>query len=283
MSLASDEARGTGAPPEAGASPPLRVLVLDPGGSVISQVRAALDDGPERDAFALVRAATLPAALERARDERDDVALLPLTAEGLDLATLLTLRAEAPALPVVVICSAESEPLALKAVQLGAVDYLVLGRFYGTAISRALRHAVEVERVRAALAQYHADWPPSLAGGATTRAASLRAAFPDQFAALVRAYGEILDVAVEGVLQRRRPELDPQLERIAAEALALLAGPRDVVEVHAAAMKKRETECGPQRMQVYLAEGRVRLLELMGRLMAQYRDRWLAAQRPAPY
>ena len=45
-------------------------------------------------------------------------------------------------------------------------------------------------------------------------------------------------------------------------------------------MKQREAEHGPQRMKLYLAEGRVRLLELMGHLVTLYRDRWLEGPRP---
>ena len=52
------------------------------------------------------------------------------------------------------------------------------------------------------------------------------------------------------------------------------------IELHSTAMKQREAEHGPERMKLYLAEGRVRLLELMGHLVTFYRDRWLGGPRP---
>jgi hypothetical protein len=78
---------------------------------------------------------------------------------------------------------------------------------------------------------------------------------------------------VEQILQRRPVPLEPRLQRLASAAAELRAGPRDIVELHSTAMKQREAEHGPQRMKLYLAEGRVRLLELMGHLVTFYRDR----------
>jgi ActR/RegA family two-component response regulator len=252
------------------------VLVIDEDGRVTAQLAAALEELPERERFALARAASLEETLARlgaglaARDI--DVVLLPISPLDQGLGPLVTIRAEAPTLPIVVLCAAGDEPLAVKAVQLGATDYLVSEQLYGTLAARSLRHAVEVARVKTVLASYKAEWPPS-PGGAGSRPAPLRAAFPDRFGELASEYGEILDRAVEQILQRRPVPLEARLQRLAGIAAELRAGPRDIVELHTAAMKQREAEHGPQRMKVYLAEGRVRLLELMGHLVTFYRDR----------
>jgi DNA-binding NarL/FixJ family response regulator len=257
----------------------LRVLVVDVDGSVTSRLEAALDSLPERERFALSRASSLGETLEGLAASDADVVLLPISPldqEG--LGPLVTIRAEAPTLAIVVLCAAGDEPLAVKAVQLGATDYLVAEQLYGTLAARSLRHAVEVARVRTVLASYQAESPPP-PGGAGTRPAPLRAAFPDRFAELARDYGEILDRAVQQILQRRPAALETRLQRLAGIAAELRAGPRDIVELHAAAMKQREAEHGPQRMKLYLAEGRVRLLELMGYLVTFYRDRWTGGPR----
>jgi DNA-binding response OmpR family regulator len=256
------------------------VLLVDTDGRASSQFATALEGSSERERFALARAASLEETLERLAAEDTDVVLLPISPLDQGLGPLVTIRAEAPSLPVVVLCAAEDEPLAVKAVQLGAADYLIVERLYGTLAARSLRHAVEVARVRAVLARYHTEWPPSLGGGASSRPAPLRAAFPERFAELTRDYGEILDGAVEQILLRRSMPLEQRLQRLAGVAAELRAGPRDIVELHAAAMKQREAEHGPQRMKLYLAEGRVRLLELMGHLVTFYRDGWPGAPRP---
>lgn len=258
----------------------LRVLVIDAEGRVTAQLATALEGSPESDRFELARVSGLADTLEKLATRDTDVVLLPISPLDQGLGSLMTIRAEAPSLPIVVLCAAEDEPLAVKAVQLGASDYLVTERLYGTLAARSLRHAVEVARMRAVLARHHAEWPASLGGGASSRPAPLRAAFPERFAELVRDYGEILDRAVEQILQRRPVPLEQRLQNLAVAAAELRAGPRDIVELHATVMKQREAEQGPQRMKLYLAEGRVRLLELMGHLVTVYRDRWLGGPRP---
>jgi DNA-binding NarL/FixJ family response regulator len=249
----------------------LRVLVVDADGKVTSQLAAVFEELPERERFALARAASLEETLAGLAAGDTDVMLLPVSPLDQGLGPLVTIRAEAPTLPIVVLCAAGDEPLAVKAVQLGATDYLVAEQLYGTLAARSLRHAVEVARVKTVLASYKAESPSP--GGAGSRPAPLRAAFPDRFAELASEYGEILDRAVEQILQRRPVSLEARLQRLAGIAAELRAGPRDIVELHTAAMKQREAEHGPQRMKVYLAEGRVRLLELMGHLVTFYRDR----------
>jgi DNA-binding response OmpR family regulator len=258
----------------------LRVLVVDADGSVSSQLRAALEGSSEGERFVLARASGLTETLEKLAAGDTDVVLLPISPLDQGLGPLVTIRAEAPTLPIVVLCATGDEPLAVKAVQLGASDYLVTERLYGTLAARSLRHAVEVARVRAVLARRHAEWPASLGGGAGSRPAPLRSAFPERFAELARDYGEILDRAVEQILHRRPVPLEVQTQKLAGAAAELRAGPRDIVELHATAMKQREAEHGPQRMKLYLAEGRVRLLELMGHLVTIYRDRWPGGPRP---
>lgn len=273
------EERTAVAPLETGGC--LRVLVLDADGSATSLLTTAFEDSAERERFELARVSSLTEAVERLTAGDADVVLLPISPSGQGLGPLLTLRAEAPSLPIVVLCASADEPLAVKAVQLGASDYLVAERLYGTLAARSLRHAVETARVRAVLSRRHAEWPASLGGGAASRPAPLRAAFPERFAELGREYGEILDCAVEQILLRRpAAPLEPRLQKLASAAAELRAGPRDVVELHAAVMKQREAEQGSQRMKLYLAEGRVRLLELMGHLVTLYRDRWLGGPRP---
>ena len=259
----------------------LSVLIVDAEGRQTSQLAAVLEDSLEGKRLALARASDLAETLERLAGHGADIVLLPISSQDeKGLGPLMTLRAEAPALPIVVLCAGGDEPLAVKAVQLGAADYLVMEGLYGTLAARSLRHAVEVARLRTVLATHYGEWSLAAGVGAGRRPAPLRTAFPERFAELEREYGEILDRAVEQILRRRPASLEQRLQRLANAAAELRAGPRDVVELHAAAMKQREAEHGPQRMKLYLAEGRLRLLEVMGHLVIFYRDHWLEGPRP---
>ena len=77
-----------------------------------------------------------------------DVVLLDLTlpdARGLE--TVARVRATAPHLPIVVLTGLDDEALAVRAVQAGAQDYLVKGTVTGAGVRRAVRHAVERQRL----------------------------------------------------------------------------------------------------------------------------------------
>jgi phosphoserine phosphatase RsbU/P len=73
-----------------------------------------------------------------------DVVLLDLTlpdSQGLD--TVARMRAQAPAMPVVVLTVLEDGDVGVKAVQMGAQDYLPKSRLDGELLHRVLRYAIE--------------------------------------------------------------------------------------------------------------------------------------------
>lgn len=277
---------------------PVEVLLVDPSPAVAERLAAALaeaaapsavdagvaeaGDAPEAGGAPEV---TAPADLRLSRVARwseaagrldrgeVDVVLLGLPGGDQGVLPLVELRARAPEVPVVVLAAADDEPLAVKAVQLGATDYLLTERLYGTLLRRCVRHAVEAERVRSRLREHQAQWPASLrpAGDALGRVASLRTALPRTFDELVEDYGRLLDHAVDRVLYRVEHTLDLDMRQLARRAGELRAGPRDAIEIHTAAIKAKEQEAGPQRMRLYAAEGQVQLLELMGHLVTFYR------------
>lgn len=252
---------------------PLRVLLVGTSPAVAEGVADALQEVDQRELFLLLRASSLAEAVERLDREEADVALLSLPGPEGGVLALVELRAAAPEIPVVVIASAADEPLAIKAVHLGAADYLIAEKLYGTLVARCIQHAVEVERVRSQLRMHEASWAPSMPAGedGEGRAAPLRLALPRGFEDLVGSYDRILEKAVEQILYRVEHPLERDLRNLARRAGELRAGPRDVIEIHSMVMKSKEHEAGPQRMRLYIAEGRVRVLELMGHLAAYYR------------
>ena len=123
----------------------LSVLVVDAEGRLTSQLAAALEDSLEGKRLALARASDLR------RPSKGSPATVPTscscrsphrTRRG--SAPLITCRAEAPALPIVVLCASGDEPLAVKAVQLGATDCLVMEGLSGACATR-FRFAIQVE------------------------------------------------------------------------------------------------------------------------------------------
>lgn len=100
----------------------------------------------------LLRAETLQAAFRLLSEEVFDVVLLDLwLPDESGLATLTSVHAHAPFIPIVVLTGLDDESLAVNAVRLGAQDYLVKGQVNGSLLVRAIRYATERHRTMGAL------------------------------------------------------------------------------------------------------------------------------------
>ncbi len=109
----------------------------------------------------------------------------------------------------------------------------------------------------------------------------VRAAAPELFASLVTAYAEALEAAVEQRAFGTAADLPERLQSIAQQLGHLSAGPRDVIEIHAAALKKKLTPALPARAQACCEEARLLALAVMGHLASYYRGAG-PARRAAP-
>ncbi len=98
-----------------------------------------------------------------------------------------------------------------------------------------------------------------------------RQAVPDTFNQVVRHYGDLMDLALEQKAYKVEHDISGKLRTVAEELGSLKAGPRDVVEIHSSALRKKTSETSHARAQAYAEEGRMMVLELMGHLVTYYR------------
>ena len=105
----------------------------------------------------------------------------------------------------------------------------------------------------------------------------LRESSPKLFDDMVRAYSNLLEMALEQRAYKVDHEVSDKLRALVERLGFLKAGPRDVVDIHSSALRKKVEAATPQMAQVYLEEGRVRVLECMGYLVSYYRMRSLGA------
>jgi len=109
-------------------------------------------DHPTTTRFKLTVADRLCAGLGALAQRNVDVILLDLSlpdSEG--LSTLLSISAQAPALPVIVMTGLDDETITVGALQAGAQDYLIKGELDGNLLVRAIRYAIERKRAEEAL------------------------------------------------------------------------------------------------------------------------------------
>jgi signal transduction histidine kinase/DNA-binding NarL/FixJ family response regulator len=122
---------------------PNRILLVEDNPGDARLLREALKDVANYQ-FDLEQVERLGQALERLRSEPFDVVLLDLSlpdSQGLD--NLAPVRDAAPGVPILVLTGLDDEEVAVRALRVGAQDYLVKGQADGSSVVRAIRYAME--------------------------------------------------------------------------------------------------------------------------------------------
>jgi signal transduction histidine kinase len=101
--------------------------------------------------FEVATVGRLDAGLAHLATVATDAVLVDLALpDSRGLEALATLRAGAADLPILVLAGSDDEELALRALGVGASDYLLKGRLSGDLVARAVQYAIERERLLAA-------------------------------------------------------------------------------------------------------------------------------------
>ena len=235
--------------------------------------------------FNLESVDTLSEGLEHLDQGGIDVVLLDLSlpdSQGLDsLARILDQR---PDVPVVVLTGLEDEALALEAVRRGSQDYLVKGQVGGPLLERSIRYAIERRRLLVEIDRRQRELEvrsleqlsSPVSSDVTSRAAGalqLREALPQPFEKMVQRYGHLLHMALEEEGAKEEYSISGELSAMGEQLGTLNVGPGDVVAIHTEAFKRKLREVNNQKAQAYMHEGRLMVIELLGKLVSFYRDR----------
>lgn len=110
--------------------------------------------------------------------------------------------------------------------------------------------------------------------------APLQSYAPTVFDGLVEDYAAAMDLALEKRVYKTKHPLSDQL-RAMAEKISFLKGtPRDVIDIHREALRRNSLKSKPLKVQGYVEEGHLLLVELMGYLAAQYRHYATTTRQP---
>ena len=138
----------------------LKVLLIESDSGFAAQVRDMLSQSQGRS-FDLQWSDGLLLGLDCLAKSSFDVLLIDTSlpeCHGLD--ALEALRMHAPAVPIVVLSGLDSEALALRAVQIGAQDYLVKSRLEPDLLYRSLRYAIVRHKSQAEGGRAEPPGPP---------------------------------------------------------------------------------------------------------------------------
>lgn len=100
----------------------------------------------------------------------------------------------------------------------------------------------------------------------------LREYSPTIFCDLVGEYCAAMDLALERRIYKTEHPLSEKLRNLAEQIGFLKGTPRDVVEIHRAALKQKSENSNAPKVQGYVEEGHLLLVELMGYLASRYRN-----------
>lgn len=272
----------------------LQILLVEDQPNDAQLIREALEArGPGW--FSLAAVERLSEALEEVARGSFDVVLLDLTlpdSQGLD--ALAQLKAGTTDIPIIVLIGIDDDELTIELARLGAQDYLVKGELESRLLERSLRYAVERSRLLVALSQTRqrelqereirsldrlSGSAPSTVTAHMFGLAPLRESTPNIFFEFVLQYENLLDLALEQRAYKVMHNVSERLRFMAERIGFLNAGPRDVVEIHTTALKRKSREVTDTRAQAYIEEGRLMVLELMGYLVSFYRNYSLGARR----
>ena len=197
-------------------------------------------------------------------------------------------------LPFIIVSGVIGEEQAVAAMRAGAHDYLMkdnLARLVPV-LERELREAevrrkqrqataelkrLQQERERHSLEQISRQ-PQTAATAQRFGSRPLQQVSPAHFDNLSERYSALIDMALEQRAYKVTYSLSDELRALAEEMGAIHVSPRDVVEIHNASLRQKRHGLTEAKADAYIEEGRLLLLELMGYLVAHYRNYALGTQ-----
>jgi len=216
-----------------------------------------------------------------------DVILLDLDLKDTSgLGTFEKMRSILPDIPIIILTGLKDEALAEEIIQKGAQDYLVKNAINTALLNRSVRYAIERYKLSAELLKSDQlekqkkeieslEWIPHTARSKVTERIlgikSLKEYTPDAFLNYSLELTKFMDMAIEAKLYKTDYDVPASL-RIFAEKLGhSFAGPQDVVELYSYTLKEKMKGSSPEKNQLYIEEGRVIILMLMGYLVSFYK------------
>lgn len=257
-----------------------RVLLLVEDNAGDAQLLSDMLDGGIHEHFRVVHVPAVALAVQALQSTAVDVIVLDLgLPDGEGVGVVKSIRKVAAEVPIVVLTGLEDEALALACIDAGAQDYLAKNEVRTQNLKRAIGYAVtrtreaQVRELQQTLEHYRSLSSAGQGTAVTATLAGLGAVSvreSDTFRAIVQAYFALL----EPYLCR---ECDQVLASRQAKEIIITrlgnagGGPRDLLEVHVAALDRALALFDDPHSRTVVFEARLLALEMMGLLVDYYR------------
>lgn len=262
----------------------LRILLIEDNPGDVRLVRESLASGLHLE-FELTQFDRVGTACDWLKANACDAVLLDLhLPDAVRLEGLERVLSTAPNTPVVVLTCGDNQALIVAALNGGAQDYLVKEQTNAALLIRGIRFAIERQRyqnemlrqrMRTEREQQYLRQLGASAGTAITgrmfNQGPIREMLPDAFSGFVARYIDVIRRSFESQTHKVRDNVSEAIRSLGDELGFLKATPRDVIDVHAAAVNLLTDSARHDRTEPLTEEARLIIIELMGYLATFYR------------
>lgn len=256
------------------------VLLVEDNPADAGIVQELLAEAGSSHHYKVLQVARVSEAVEKLEHIKTDVILLDLRLpDASGVQTVSEVRKASRETPIVVLTGVDDEELAMSCLDAGAQDYLSKGEIGTKALRRAIGYAItrireaQVRELQQLLHSYRALSSSTSATSVTSTLAgsgALRDRRPAVFQDLVREYLSLLDPYLDHLVTKNdKPR--QKMEIVVTRLGELTGGPRDLLDIHVAALDKTIRGDTSERERSFAVEGRLLALEMMGILVDFYR------------
>lgn len=226
-----------------------------------------------------------------------DIILLDLyLLDSSGIKTLVELNSKSEEVPIIVLTGHDDVKLASEAVQLGAQDYLVKGQIDGELLWRSMNYAIDRKKLQVQLEQAHQrerqdmeiyslkqiSKPPKTEVTAKFLGiTSIEKYSPTTYDEIIQRYNDLLDRSIEKRIYKVKNDLSEDLRSLSELLGFLKAGPRDLIKIHTKVLEDKCRGAPQLKVQAYIEEGRIILIELMGYVVMFYRNYYIGNKNRA--
>jgi response regulator RpfG family c-di-GMP phosphodiesterase len=265
----------------------VRLLMIENNPAVTESIHNGLTDSSQ-PAFSLEVAETMEQGLASLTDKPFDAILVNHHLAGTVASGGLELILAYAQAPVVVMAATQDETAALAAIRMGAQDVIADADSNCEHVRRVVLYAIERHRRQRGLSQQLADQvqarqrekehlkeicmaSPTPVSSHSFGAVPLCESAADVFGEIVAKYADALEQALVARAYQKEKSISRTLQEFAVNLGYLRASPRDVIDIHTAALKHKVQGATSAKTQAYTEEARLMLLEMMGHLAGYYR------------
>ncbi len=241
----------------------------------------------DSDSFTIKNAETLLQAINILMKESFDIILLDLNLpDSMGVETFERIYFVAQTTPIILITGIKDEHIAKETIKKGAQDYLTKNDISTSLLTRSIHYSIERLKLSTELEKTkqlevlkkEIETLDNIPKGGSTKATefslgirSLRGSSQKTFMAFSNEIARIMEDAIDERMYKINKDIAMSLRLLADDLGGILAGPQDVVEIYSYTLKEKLKNANYELSKVYLEEGRMVVLQLMGYLVSFYR------------